>query len=93
VQRNLAAAGATSTKLVSRVGSTAALLAFDDILAASDGIIMARGDLAMEIPSEKVALAQKMMVTKANIAGKFIITQAKVSWELRGWWVAHLWCC
>lgn len=64
--------------IISKIESVEALINFESILQTSDAIMVARGDLAVEIPMETLANVQKEMVRRCNAAGKPVIVATQM---------------
>jgi len=71
--RDLLSVKGQHIKVFAKIQSRAAIKNFDEILAASDGIIIARGFLAVDLKIEEVAFVQKYLIKQCNRAGKPIV--------------------
>jgi pyruvate kinase len=76
--REAARAAGRDVSVFAKIERARALQRIDEILAAADGIMVARGDLGVEIPIERIAMAQKELLQKANEAAKPSITATQM---------------
>ena len=64
--------------VIAKIERSSALNNIDSILEAADGIMIARGDLGVEIPIAEIAVVQKQLMIKANLLGKPVITATQM---------------
>ncbi len=77
IRKVLEAAG-SSIGIISKIENEAGVQHIDEIISVSDGVMVARGDLGVEIPTEDVPLVQKDIIARCNKAGKPVVTATQM---------------
>jgi pyruvate kinase len=67
-----------NVKVISKIEKPQAIMELEDIISVSDGIMIARGDLGVELPPQQVPLLQKKAIAKANAMGRISITATQM---------------
>ena len=78
IRQYLVEHGAKDACIISKIESQSGVNNIDEIIDASDGIMVARGDLGVELPYEKLPAIQKMLITRSRMKGKFVITATEM---------------